>query len=102
MRCSNGHPGPRRPYRGAHGRPAFLTFDRDFIDPAYAPGVQTPECGGPSARKSLNLLRTVSGINLVGCDVVEVKPLYNGPGQIAALLAATVMAELLALIAAER
>jgi agmatinase len=84
------------------GRPAFLTFDMDFIDPAHAPGVQTPECGGPSARESLNLLRSLSGINLVGCDVVEVNPLYDGPGQITALLAATVMAELLALIAAER
>lgn len=84
------------------GRPAFLTFDMDFIDPAYAPGVQTPECGGPSARESLALLRALSGINLVGCDVVEVNPLYDGPGQITALLAATVMAELLALIAAER
>ena len=84
------------------GRPAFLTFDMDVIDPAYAPGVQTPECGGLSARECLQLLRALGGITLVGCDVVEVNPLYDGPGQITALLAATVMAELLALIAAER
>ncbi len=81
------------------GRPTFLTFDMDFIDPAYAPGVQTPECGGPSARETLALLRALRDINLVGCDVVEVTPLYDGPGQITALLAATVMAELLALAA---
>jgi agmatinase len=81
------------------GRPAFLTFDMDFIDPAYAPGVQTPECGGPSGRETLQLLRALHDINLVGCDVVEVNPMYDGPGQITALLAATVMAELLALLA---
>ncbi|GAB0117917.1 agmatinase [Acidisoma sp. 7E03] len=81
------------------GRPAFITFDMDFVDPAYAPGVQTPECGGPTARESLALLRALRGINLVGCDVVEANPMYDGPGQITALLAATVMAELLALAA---
>lgn len=84
------------------GRPAFVTFDMDFIDPAYAPGVQTPECGGPTARETLQLLRLMRDINMVGCDVVEVNPLYDGPGQITALLAATVMAELLALLATTR
>ncbi|MFB2551467.1 agmatinase [Ensifer soli] len=84
------------------GRPAFLTFDMDVIDPAAAPGVQTPESGGPTARETLKLLRALHGINLVGCDVVEVNPLYDGPGQITALLAATVMAELLALLASGR
>jgi agmatinase len=84
------------------GRPAFITFDMDFIDPAAAPGVQTPEAGGPTARETLKLLRSLRDINLVGCDVVEVNPLYDGPGQITALLGATVMAELLALLASNR
>jgi agmatinase len=84
------------------GKPAFLTFDMDFIDPAYAPGVETPECGGPSARESLQLLRALHDINLVGCDVVEISPMYEGPGQITSLLGATVMAELLALLASSR
>ena len=86
----------------AAGRPAFITFDMDFVDPAAAPGVETPEAGGPSARETLLLLRALRNINLVGCDIVEVNPLYDGPGQITALLAATVMAELLALLAAHR
>lgn len=85
--------------RRAAGKPAFLTFDMDFIDPSAAPAVQTPESGGPTARETLKLLRSLHDINLVGCDVVEVNPLYDGPGQITALLAATVMAELLALLA---
>ena len=86
----------------AAGRPAFLTFDMDFVDPAAAPGVQTPECGGPTARETLAILRKLHGINLVGSDVVEVNPMYDQPAQITALLAATVAAELLALLASER
>ncbi len=84
------------------GRLAFLTFDMDFVDPASAPGVQTPEAGGPSARETLNIVRALSGLTVVGADVVETNPLYDGPGQITALLAATVASEFLALIAAER
>jgi agmatinase len=86
----------------AAGTPAFLTFDMDFIDPAAAPGVQTPEAGGPSARETLAILRALDGLALVGCDVVETNPLFDGPGQITALLAATVAAELLALLASQR
>jgi agmatinase len=79
------------------GRPVYLTFDLDVVDPSAAPGVQTPEAGGPSARETLDLLRRIEGLRLVGCDVVELNPLYDGPGQITALLGATVVAELLAL-----
>ncbi|MFO0998455.1 MAG: agmatinase [Alphaproteobacteria bacterium] len=82
--------------------PAFLTFDMDFVDPASAPGVQTPEAGGPSARETLTIVRALTGLNLVGCDVVECNPLFDGPGQVTSLLAATIASELLALIALER
>ncbi|WP_236851723.1 arginase family protein [Candidatus Sodalis pierantonius] len=84
------------------GRPTFITFDMDFVDPAAAPAVETPEAGGPTARESLLLLRRLSGINLVGCDVTEITPTYDGPGQITSLLGATVMEELLALLASEK
>jgi agmatinase len=84
------------------GRPCFITFDMDFVDPASAPGVQTPESGGPTARETLLLLRRLHDVRLVGCDVVEMNPLYDDPGQTTALLAATVMAELLALSASGR
>ncbi len=82
--------------------PCYITFDMDFVDPASAPGVQTPEAGGPSAREALQLLRLLSALPVCGADVVETNPLYDGPGQITALLAATVAAEILALIAAEQ
>lgn len=80
-------------------RPVFISFDMDFVDPSAAPAVQTPEAGGPSAHETLKILRALHGINLVGCDVVEANPLYDGPGQITALMAATVMAEFLGLLA---
>lgn len=82
--------------------PVYVTFDLDFVDPASAPGVQTPEAGGPSARETLALLRALAPMNVVGADVVETNPLYDGPGQITALLAATVVHEILSLLAAAR
>lgn len=84
------------------GHPTFITFDMDFVDPAFAPAVETPEAGGPSSREALQLLRELKNINLVGCDVTEISPAYDGPGQITSLLGATVMLELLALLASYR
>jgi agmatinase len=78
-------------------RPVFLSFDIDFLDPAFAPGTGTPEVGGFSTAEALAFLRSLKGINLVGGDVVEVAPAYDGPGQPTALAAANIVFELLAL-----
>jgi agmatinase len=78
-------------------RPVFLSFDVDFLDPAYAPGTGTPEVSGFTTADAVALLRSLRGIQLVGADVVEVSPAYDGPGQITALAAANVAWELLAL-----
>jgi agmatinase len=78
-------------------RPVFVSFDIDFLDPAFAPGTGTPEAGGFSTAEALALLRSLRGITLAGCDVVEVSPPYDGPGQVTALAAATVAYELLSL-----
>lgn len=77
----------------------FVSFDVDFVDPAYAPGTGTPEVGGFTSAEALELLGGLSGIDLIGGDVVEVYPQYDGPAQITALLAATVAFELLSLLA---
>ncbi len=82
--------------------PCYLTFDLDFVDPGCAPGVQTPEAGGPTSREALALLRALPPLDLLGADVVETNPLFDGPGQITALLAATVAAEILAMMAARK
>jgi len=78
-------------------RPVFLSFDIDVLDPAFAPGTGTPEVGGLTTAEALSILRALVGINLVGADVVEVSPPYDGPGQPTALAAANVAYELLSL-----
>ena len=78
-------------------RPVFLSFDIDFLDPAFAPGTGTPEVAGFSTAEALTFLRALRGIRLAGADVVEVSPVYDGPGQPTALAAANVAYELLAL-----
>jgi agmatinase len=78
-------------------RPVFLSFDIDVLDPAFAPGTGTPEVGGLSTAEALSILRALHGINLIGADVVEVSPPYDGPGQPTALAAANIAYELLSL-----
>ena len=78
-------------------RPVFVSFDIDFLDPAFAPGTGTPEVGGFSTAEALAFLRALRGITLAGCDVVEVSPPYDGPGNVTALAAANVLYELLSL-----
>ena len=88
--------------RGRVGdRPAFISFDIDVVDPAYAPGTGTPEAGGPSARDLLAVLRRLTGIEFVGFDVVEVIPAYDPAGQ-TATLAANLAYEMLSLVALRR
>lgn len=79
--------------------PVYVTFDIDSVDPAYAPGTGTPEVGGFTSFEAQELVRGLAGLNVVGCDVVEVAPQFDGPGQITALLAANLMFELLCVIA---
>lgn len=80
------------------GRPAFISFDIDVVDPAFAPGTGTPEAGGPSAHDMLSIIRGLTGIDFVGFDVVEVIPAYDPAGQ-TAFLAANLVYEMLSLLA---
>jgi agmatinase len=81
-------------------RPVFLSFDIDFLDPAFAPGTGTPEVAGFSTAEAVAFLRALRGIDLAAADVVEVSPAYDGPGAPTALAAANVAWEILALRAA--
>jgi agmatinase len=81
------------------GRPLYVTFDIDSVDPAYAPGTGTPEVGGLTSFEAQELVRGLAGLPLAGCDVVEVAPPFDGPGQITALLAANIMFEFLGVLA---
>jgi len=81
--------------------PVFMSFDVDFLDPAYAPGTGTPEIGGPSTAQALGFLRALDLSNLVGLDCVEVLPAHDN-AQITALAGATVVYEALCLHARSR
>lgn len=79
----------------------YVSFDVDFVDPAFAPGTGTPEIGGFTSREAQEFVRGLKGLNMVGCDVVEVYPAYD-PAQITALLAANIAHEFLSLIAIQK
>jgi agmatinase len=78
------------------GAEAYLTFDIDCIDPAFAPGTGTPSIGGFTSAEALTILRSLKGANIVGADVVEVLPDRDVAG-ITSLLAAHVIFEVLSL-----
>ncbi|NVO17699.1 MAG: agmatinase [Rhodoplanes sp.] len=77
--------------------PAYLSVDIDVLDPAFAPGTGTPECGGLATWQLLAILRRLGGLAFAGLDVVEVAPAYDH-AEITALAAATVAWEYLALV----
>ena len=76
--------------------PAYLSFDIDGLDPAFAPGTGTPVWGGLSSAQAAAILRGIAGVNLVGGDVVEVSPPFDHAG-ITAVAAAHVATEILCL-----
>jgi len=80
--------------------PVYMTFDIDSVDPAFAPGTGTPEVGGLTSHEAQKLVRGLAGLRLVGGDIVEVSPVFDGPGQITALLAANLMFEFVCALAA--
>ena len=82
--------------------PVYMSFDIDVFDPAFAPGTGTPEVAGLQPREAFGFLRALAGIEFTGFDVVEVAPAYDSPGQLTALLAASVAFDQLALLAVAR
>ena len=80
----------------------YLSVDVDVLDPAYAPGTGTPEPGGITSAELLRAVRTiVSRVRLVGMDVVEVAPAYDGPGAITAEVAHRIALEAMSALAAK-
>lgn len=78
--------------------PAYATFDVDALDPAFAVGTGTPEVGGMTSFEAIQMIRGLSGLNLIGADVVEVAPPFD-PSGATALVGATLMFELLCVTA---
>lgn len=82
-------------------KPCFLTFDIDFVDPAYAPGTGTPEVGGFTSWESLEMVRGLKDLNFIGMDLVEVLPAYDH-GEITAYLGANIVFEFLSILATKK
>ena len=82
-------------------RPAYVTFDIDSLDPAFAPGTGTPEFGGLTPIQAQSLVRGLDGLSLIGADVVEVSPPFDY-ANITALAGATMAYELLCILAQAR
>ena len=81
--------------------PAYITFDIDCLDPAFAPGTGTPVVGGLSTAQALGILRELGNLNLIGMDIVEVAPVYDN-SEITALAAATIGHDYLCLLAQKK
>jgi len=75
--------------------PVYLSLDIDVLDPGICPGTGTPEPGGWTSREVIRILRGLEGLNVVGADIVEVAPAYDGVGEQTALVAAQVGFEIL-------
>ncbi|MCG7520801.1 agmatinase [Ruegeria sp. Ofav3-42] len=85
--------------RGIVGKaPTYCTYDIDFVDPTYAPGTGTPEIGGPNSFQAQQVIRQMSGVNLIGADLVEVSPPFDPNGG-TAWLGISLMFELLCVLA---
>lgn len=76
----------------------YVSFDIDFVDPAFAPGTGTPEVGGPTSFQALQAVRGLAGLSIAGADLVEVSPPFD-LGGVTAWLGASVMFELLCVMA---
>jgi agmatinase len=86
----------REKLKGFEDRKVYFTLDIDVVDPAFAPGTGTPQVGGFTSDQILRLVRALRGLNLVGCDLVEVSPQYDS-AEITSLLAANLLFEQLCL-----
>jgi guanidinopropionase len=75
-------------------KPTYVSYDIDFVDPAFAPGTGTPEVGGPNSWTALEVVRGLQGVDIIGADVVEVSPPFD-LGGMTAYLGASVIFELL-------
>lgn len=78
----------------AGGKPTYISYDIDFVDPTFAPGTGTPEVGGPNSFQALQVCRELYGVDIAGADMVEVSPPFDASGG-TAFLGVSIMFELL-------
>ena len=81
--------------------PAYVSFDIDSLDPAYAPGTGTPEPGGLTTLEAQRMIRELASLDFIGADLVEVSPPFD-PSGITSITAATILFELLCVLTQAR
>jgi len=86
------------PRRIVGDKKAYLTFDIDCLDPSYAPGTGTPSPGGLTTHQAFEIVQGLSGLNIIGADLVEVSPPYD-VAEITALAGAQLAMNFLCLFA---
>jgi agmatinase len=86
-----------RHLKAFRGNPIYITLDIDCVDPAYAPGTGTPQVGGFTSAQIVELVRALRGLDILGCDLVEVSPPFDN-GELTSLLAANLLFELLCVL----
>ena len=79
------------------GGSVFITVDVDGLDPSFAPGTGTPEIGGLTIWQGIEIIRGCRGLPIVGCDLVEVAPIYDASGN-TSLVAANLLYEMLCIL----
>ncbi|GGC11865.1 guanidinopropionase [Marivita lacus] len=79
----------------------YVSYDIDFVDPAFAPGTGTPEVGGPTAFQALQVARLLGGVNIIGADLVEVSPPFDASGN-TAFLGMSILFEMLCVMSTPR
>ena len=80
------------------GEKVYVTFDIDFVDPAYAPGTGSPEVGGPTSDDALECVRALQGLDIVGFDFNEVCPPYD-VRDLTSLLSVQILYEMVSILA---
>jgi agmatinase len=86
-----------RHLKAFRGKPVYVTLDIDCVDPAFAPGTGTPQVGGFTSAQIVELVRALHGLDIIGCDLVEVSPPFDN-GELTSLLAANLLFELVCVL----
>ena len=79
------------------GGPVYLRYARAGLAPAYPPGTGTPAVAALRNPQALEVIRGCRGLDLVGCDLVEVAPIYDTSGM-TSLVGANLVYEMLCVL----
>ena len=88
----------KKHFQRLRGHKVYVTFDIDFVDPAYAPGTGSPEVGGPTSDETLECIRALQGLDIVGFDLNEVSPPYD-VRDLTSLLSVQILYEMVSVLA---